>query len=222
MPEGLLTIIPVKNHEEASAVLVGALIESISAEEQEVSIGLAGGSTPSLTYSMLGEYPEVISDVIFWLTDERWVNELDNQSNLKMVKDSFGFEHIKILAPPYSGENPSKDAEIYTNQLVSSINNFTHAILGVGEDGHTASIFPNSDVLDIDGLKIVSSKVDVSPPIRLTATLDLLAKIENLYLLVTGENKKEITNQIINKEGNYPISRLIEMRNETIIISDQI
>ena len=222
MPEGLLTIIPAKNHKEASSILVGVLIESITSAEKQVSLGLAGGSTPSLAYSMLGEYPEVISDVIFWLTDERWVDERDSQSNLKMIKNSFAFEQMNILAPPYSGDNPSGDAEAYTKHLVSSIKTFTHAILGVGEDGHTASIFPNSDTLEVAGIKIISSKVDTSPPIRLTATLELLAKIENLYLLITGENKKEITNQIINKEGDYPINHLIKLRNETIIISDQL
>lgn len=222
MPEGLLTIIPAKNHKEASSILVGVLIESITSAEKQVSLGLAGGSTPRLAYSMLGEYPEVISDVIFWLTDERWVDERDSQSNLKMIKNSFAFEQMNILSPPYSGDNPSGDAEAYTKQLFSSIKTFTHAILGVGEDGHTASIFPNSDTLEVAGIKIISSKVDTSPPIRLTATLELLAKIENLYLLITGENKKEITNQIINKEGAYPINHLIKLRNETIIISDQL
>ncbi len=222
MTEGLLTIIPAKNHKEASAILAGTLIESITSADKQISLGLAGGSTPSLVYSMLGEYPEVISDVIFWLTDERWVDEQDSQSNLKMIKDSFAFEQMKILAPPYSGDSPTSDAEAYTKQLVSSITSFTHAILGVGEDGHTASLFPNSDALEAIGIRIISSKVDTAPSIRLTATLELLARIENLYFLITGENKKEIVNQIINKEGDYPVNQLIKMRNETIIISDQL
>ena len=222
MPEGLLTIIPAKSHEEASSILVNALIESITLTETKVSLGLAGGSTPSLTYSMLGEYPEKIFDVIFWLTDERWVDQKDGESNLKMIKDSFNFSQMNIIAPSYSGDNPSNDAEIYTKHLLSSIDNFTHAILGVGEDGHTASIFPNSDTLDKKGMKIVSTKVNATPPIRLTATLELLAEIENLYLLITGDSKKEITNQIINMGKDYPINRLIEMRNETILVSDQL
>ena len=222
MTEGLLTIIPAKNHKEASTILAGTLIESITSAEKQISLGLAGGSTPSLVYSMLGEYPEVISDVIFWLTDERWVDEQDSQSNLKMIKDSFAFEQMKILAPPYSGDSPTSDAEAYTKQLVSSIKSFTHAILGVGEDGHTASLFPNSDALEATGTRIISSKMDTAPSIRLTATLELLARIENLYFLITGENKKEIVNQIINKEGDYPVNQLIKMRNETIIISDQL
>ena len=139
-----------------------------------------------------------------------------------MIKDSFAFEQMKILAPPYSGDSPTSDAEAYTKQLVSSITSFTHAILGVGEDGHTASLFPNSDALEAMGIRIISSKVDTAPSIRLTATLELLARIENLYFLITGENKKEIVNQIINKEGDYPANQLIKMRNETIIISDQL
>jgi 6-phosphogluconolactonase len=222
MPEGLLTIIPAKSHEEASTILVGALIESINSTETMVSLGLAGGSTPSLAYSMLGKYPEVISDIIFWLTDERWVDAEDDQSNLKMIKNSFNLDGMKILAPSFSGDSPSGDADAYTKHLLSSINNFTHAILGVGEDGHTASIFPNSDAIGEKGVKIVLSDVDTTPPIRLTATLELLAKIENVYLLITGENKKEITNKIINKKQDYPINRLIKMREGTILVTDQL
>ena len=71
-------------------------------------------------------------------------------------------------------------------------------------------------------MKIVSTKVNATPPIRLTATLELLAEIDNLYLLITGDSKKEITNQIINMGKDYPINRLIEMRNETILVSDQL
>ena len=222
MPEGLLTIIPANSHEEASSLLTAALIASITSTNEQPSLGLAGGSTPKLTYMMLREYSEVISGLKLWLTDERWVKSSDKESNSRMIKASFNSEKIDLLLPKYSGSNPSIDAEEYTTKLMSSISNFTHGILGIGEDGHTASLFPNSTALDENGLKIIATEVRVEPYVRLTATLELLSKIDNLYLLATGRSKKDIVNNVMNDIKKCPITKLISMRNQTFLISDQI
>ena len=222
VPEGLLTIIPANSHEEASSLLTAALIDSITSTSEQPSLGLAGGSTPQLTYMMLREYSEVLSGVQLWLTDERWVKSSDMESNSRMIKDSFNSEKIELLLPEYSGNSPSIDAIEYTSRLLSSISNFTHGILGIGEDGHTASLFPNSNALDENGIKIIATEVSMEPSIRLTATFELLSKIDNLYLLATGSKKKDIVNKIINDIGKSPTTRLISMRNETFLITDQI
>ena len=222
MPEGLLTIIPANSHEEASSILVTALIESITSTNDKKSLGLAGGSTPQLTYMMLREYPKLISELQLWLTDERWVDSSDKGSNSRMIKDLFDSEKLNLLLPEYSGTNPSIDADNYTTKLISSISNFTHGILGIGEDGHTASLFPNSTALEENTVGIVATKATVEPYIRLTATFKLLSKIDNLYLLATGTKKKDIVHKVIKEIEENPITRLISMRNETIIITDQI
>ena len=220
--EGLLTIIPANSHEEASSILVATLIDSITSTNDKQSLGLAGGSTPQLTYMMLREYSKVISGLQLWLTDERWVDSNNKESNSRMIKESFNSEKIDLLLPEYSGKNPSIDANNYTTKLLSSIKNFTHGILGIGEDGHTASLFPNSNALEENRIGIVATRVSVEPYIRLTATFELLSKIDNLYLLATGTNKKDIVNKVIKEIEESPITKLISMRNETIIITDQI
>jgi len=171
---------------------------------------------------MLREYSKVISGLQLWLTDERWVDSNNIDSNSRMIKDTFNDKKIDLLLPEYSGTNPSIDASKYTKKLFSSIKNFTHGILGIGEDGHTASLFPNSDALEENRVGIVATRVSVEPYIRLTATFEFLSKIDNLYLLATGTNKKDIVNTVIKETKESPITKLISMRNETIIISDQI
>ena len=222
MSEGLLSIIPTDSHEEASAVLASTLIESFSSYKKPISLGLAGGETPSLTYSLLSESPKIINTIDFWLTDERWVNHESGESNIKMIKESFNLENLNIIHPHYSGTNPELDAEWYTEKLLSNIHRFTHAILGVGEDGHTASLFPSSSALEEDESKIISTTTKGNSMIRLTATMNFLAKVENVYLLVTGENKKNIVTEIVKNTGDLPINKLISLREETTLITDQV
>ena len=139
-----------------------------------------------------------------------------------MIRESFDFQDMQLISPQFSGDNPSGDAEEYTTRLFRSIGKFTHAVLGVGEDGHTASLFPGSDATAKKGPRIVATTVDTLQSTRLTATFDLLAMIDTLYLCVTGEKKKEIVGHILNGGANYPIQRLIALRERTIMISDQL
>ena len=94
--------------------------------------------------------------------------------------------------------------------------------MGVGEDGHTASLFPSSSALEEDESKIISTTTKGNSMIRLTATMNFLAKVENVYLLVTGENKKNIVTEIVKNTGDFPINKLISLREETTLITDQV
>ena len=102
MSQGLLTILSAENHNQASSMLANTLIDLISQNNGEATIGLAGGSTPSMTYSILGQDPNLLSNVTFWLTDERWVHHDDDLSNYKMIKNSFDEDSISILYPNFS------------------------------------------------------------------------------------------------------------------------
>ena len=222
MSQGLLTILSAENHNQASSMLANTLIDLISQNNGEGTIGLAGGSTPSMTYSILGQDPNLLSNVTFWLTDERWVRHDDDLSNYKMIKNSFDEDSISILYPNFSGDDPSLDAEEYTERINSSFTDFTCAVLGVGDDGHTASLFPSSSALVEKGAKFVATNVEAHPRIRLTATFELLAQIKNVYLLITGDGKKDIVAEIIKGEANIPVNRLINSRNETHLLTDQL
>ena len=222
MSQGMLTILSAENHNHASSMLANTLIDLISQNNGETTIGLAGGSTPSLAYSILGQETDLLANVIFWLTDERWVHHDDDLSNSKMIKSSFDMNDISLLYPDFSGDNATLDAEKYTERVLSSFTEFTCAVLGVGEDGHTASLFPGSNALDEKGVKFVSTNVEAHPRIRLTATFELLAEIKNVYLLVTGNNKKDIVEEIVKGETNLPVNHLINIRTETHLLTDQL
>jgi len=113
-----------------------------------------------------------------------------------------------------------KDAEFYSKSLKENINNFDSGVIGLGDDGHIASLFPNTTGLNENEKLFIANEVNIISKWRISSTFKLLSNISNLYLLVTGENKKEILNKAINGSG-LPINKLLEIRDNTVIITDQ-
>ena len=113
-----------------------------------------------------------------------------------------------------------EDAESYSKSLKENINNFDAGVIGLGDDGHIASLFPNTTGLNENEKLFIANEVNIISKWRISSTFKLLSSISNLYLLVTGENKKEILNKAINGSG-LPINKLLEIRDNTVIITDQ-
>ena len=136
-----------------------------------------------------------------------------------MINTIFGNSNLNIIEYSYH-DDPQCSAENYTTTVLSKIDKFNIAILGVGEDGHIASLFPNTTALEADKKGFVENEVNILSKWRITSTFQLLKDVESLYLLVTGENKKEIIKQI-GKENNLPVNKLIRLRKKTILLTDQ-
>jgi len=209
------------DHLEASSCLSNLIINEINkSKKNSFTIGLSGGSTPKITYSLLKNDIRDLSKIIFWTVDERWVPRDDEYSNQKMLNSFFADSAAKILDVEYSGLSAEKDANEYASKLENNITNFDTVILGVGEDGHIASLFPDTvAVNDIENY-YVSNEVNILSKWRVTATFKLLKEVDNVYLLVTGTNKKEILKSIMNN-GNTSANKLINGRKKTILITDQ-
>ena len=160
------------------------------------------------------------SNITFWTIDDRWLPLTDDNSNQKMINSTFEQTEARILSIKYSGDDPLKDAEFYSKSLKENINNFDSGVIGLGDDGHIASLFPNTNGLNENEKLIIANEVNIISKWRISSTFKLLRSISNLYLLVTGENKKEILNKAINGSG-LPINKLLEIRENTVIITDQ-
>ena len=117
-------------------------------------------------------------------------------------------------------EDPGHSAKNYTTKVFSKIDKFNAAILGVGEDGHIASLFPNTTALNADEKGFVHNEVNILTRWRVTSTFELLKNVEHVYLLVTGDNKKEIIEKI-GKENDLPVNELIRLRKKTVLLTDQ-
>ena len=220
MSESLI-VYKANNHLEASSCLSNLLIAEINnSKEDNFSIGLSGGNTPKITYSLLRNDIKDFSRIIFWTVDERWVPQDNESSNQKLVNSIFSDSGAKILEVDYSGISADEDAKKYSAKITNNINTFDTVILGVGEDGHIASLFPESDAINDSDNIYVSNEVNVLSKWRVTATFKLLQEVKNVYLLVTGYNKKEVLQTIMNN-GDTSANKLINERNQTFLVTDQ-
>ena len=209
------------DHLEASSCLSNLIINEINkSKKNSFTIGLSGGSTPKITYSLLKNDIQDLSKIIFWTVDERWVPRDNEYSNQKMLNSFFADSTAKILEVEYSGLSAERDANKYASKLENNITNFDTVILGVGEDGHIASLFPDTVAVNDTENFYVSNEVNILSKWRVTATFKLLKEVDNVYLLVTGNNKKEILKSIMNN-GNTSANKLINERKKTILITDQ-
>ena len=215
-----IEIYKANNHEEASSCLSNLIATNISeSKSNDFSIGLSGGNTPKLAYSMMLNDISDFSNITLWTIDDRWVPLTDENSNQKMINSNFSQTNSKILAIKYSGDNPHEDAELYSQSLKENITTFDSGIIGLGDDGHIASLFPNTAGLEETDNLFIANEVNIISKWRITSTFKLLSNISNLYLLVTGENKKDILSKALNG-SDLPVNKLLKMRENTVIITD--
>ena len=213
-----LEIIKEKTHEECSKLLLKLISNHIN-EFEKFSIGLSGGTTPDLFYKLFAEKYHEYSNITFWTVDERHVDTTEKISNQKMINSIFNDTKLNVIKYDYN-EDPRLSAENYTTKVLEKINKFNIAVLGVGDDGHVASLFPNTRALESDKKGFVENEVNILTKWRITSTYQLLADVESLYLFVTGENKKEIIQKIGN-EDDLPVNKLIGLRKKTTLLTDQ-
>ena len=213
-----LEILKENNHIDCSNTLLDLISSEIN-DSENYSLGLSGGSTPKFFYELFAEKYKNYSNIYLWTIDERHVDINDDKSNQRMINSIFSNSNLNIIEYSYE-EYPGQSAKNYTAKVFSKIDKFNAAILGVGEDGHIASLFPNTTALDADEKSFVHNEVNILTRWRVTSTFELLKNVEHVYLLVTGENKKEIIEKI-GKENDLPVNELIRLRKKTVLLTDQ-
>lgn len=178
-------------------------------------VALSGGSTPKLIFDVLAaQYGETIdwSQIHFYWGDERCVAPTDDQSNFKMTQDHL-FSKIKVPKENIHrvlGENqPMGEAMRYANLLeinldrINDIPQFDLVLLGMGDDGHTASIFPHEmNLWEADDHCVVATHPD-SGQKRVSITGTVINMAKEVIFLVTGESKAKKVKEIHGKLGDY-------------------
>jgi 6-phosphogluconolactonase len=213
-----LEILKGNNHIDCSNTLLDLISSEIN-KSKNYSLGLSGGSTPKFFYELFAEKYKDYSNIYLWTVDERHVNIDDEKSNQRMINSIFSNSNLNIIEYSYE-EDPGHSAKSYTNNVFKKVDKFNAAILGVGEDGHIASLFPDTTALNAEEKGFVQNEVNILTKWRVTCTFELLKDIEQVYLLVTGENKREIIKKI-GKENDLPVNELIRIRKKTVLLTDQ-
>ncbi|ODT47581.1 6-phosphogluconolactonase [Devosia sp. 63-57] len=180
-------------------------IRSAIATRGEASIAVSGGSTPGKFFQALGKTRDIDwSKVTVTLVDERWVPETSDRSNALLVNEKMlqGPAAIARFFPLYSGgEVPDAAAVAKTNALMAELPKpFAAVILGMGNDGHTASFFPGGDTLDqaltAEGPTLALEAPGAGEP-RITFTLPRLLETDALYLHIEGDEKAAVLDKAL-------------------------
>lgn len=192
---------------------------------QRFRLALSGGRTPEALYRILAtEYATEIpwgKVELFW-GDERYVPHDHPASNAAMVRRSL-LDHINIPANqvhpiPTGAGNPASDAAAYQQTLQAcaetegELLRFDLLLLGMGDDGHTASLFPGGDWLAERAAWAVASRAPVPPHGRITLTFPMLNAAHHTMILVTGEAKQQVLQEIFANPtaaaSRYPIAMI--------------
>lgn len=192
----------------AAADYVASCIETT---DRPMTLGLAGGSTPEATYERLAEASVDWSQVTLWLGDERWVPHDDPESNTRMARAALADRVVaRLVAPDTAFGEPAEAAALYSDTLsrVFYQDRPDLVLLGMGDDGHTASLFPGSSALVDDSGIYLATWVEDKETWRLTASMDLLWSARELVFLVQGEGKAEVLSQIIDEGVPFPAQRV--------------
>ena len=181
----------------------------------DARILLSGGSTPINLYSTLSQQNINWSKVKIGLVDERFVNNDSEFSNEKLIrknllqnyaKDALFFEMV------YSTDNEKLNLELVNDKYSSFMKRLDLTILGMGSDGHTASIFPNDleseRIMNTKNIGIYSTKAPEFPFNRITCSKEIIGNSNDIFLFFTGKTKFNIFKNSI--KTNVPISYFIK------------
>lgn len=179
------------------------------------SVALPGGNTPKAVFDLLNKnckYQVHWDNIQFYWGDEQCVGPEHPESNFKMAYDSLlhPLEIDNSSIHRIRGEDdPSYETDRYTVEILKNIPNhngvpaFNLIILGMGEDGHTASIFPGQQNI-ITSTRLCDSSIHpVTGQHRITLTFETINNAEFVFFLITGKNKSKIIAEIFNKIGNW-------------------
>ena len=202
--------------------MVSSTIQLCIENKQSCNVALAGGNTPKPLYEALTQENIEWDKVQFTLTDERWVLPSHASSNEKMIKQCLIGklnDQSKFIALKNSAAT-AKAGELMCNTILSdAMSSLDLVILGMGEDGHFASVFPNVDNLNLlldenSRLKCMAVAPEGKEE-RMSLTLPYLLSAKTIILFITGDKKKQIIEDILDKKpssSQYPIAHILNQK----------
>jgi 6-phosphogluconolactonase len=203
-------------------------IDLVLAERDRAHIALAGGSTPREAYGRLGAEHLPWDRVDVLLGDERWVNPEDASSNARMLRESLlatGPGRQASFHPvPTHLASPAQGAESYGALLVQLCGgeppSLDVVLLGLGEDGHTASLFPGTAAPLVRDRWVTTGEGKGLP--RITLTAPTLSAARTVIFMVSGASKRQALERLL--EPNEPVertpARLVQPHGEVLILAD--
>ncbi len=220
---------------ESVAERAAAHIERALAQAHEqrgaAHLALSGGTTPGRTYELLGASGPALDGVEVWFADERCVIPDDEESNYRLARETLlepaGIAPARVHRMP--GElGPAEGARSYELELLATLGEepplpvLDLVVLGIGPDGHVASLFPGARTLDADDKSICHGISDSPkpPPQRITLSLAMLHAARGCLLLATGSSKADAVDAMLGAPSRQVPASLLRRERLTVIVDD--
>lgn len=203
---------------EEAANALKSQIEKLLEQSELITIALSGGSSPLPVYEKLGSFDLDWNRILFFLVDERCTPNTSPESNFGNIQKAF-FKHISSDVFPMIKEEKSyqdcaSDYEKLLSEKLRIVNEFPSfdlIVLGMGLDGHIASLFPNTQALEEEKASVVLNQVSQLNTERITITYPVILNASSLVLLIKGEGKKEV---LLNAtQEKLPVSKILSKVN---------
>ena len=204
----------------AAAERIGKALGRRLEAQGEASVVVSGGSSPAGVFAELARTALAWPDVHVILSDERWVPPNHEDSNEKLVRATLltGEARGATLLPFYKdGITVEERCGELNDELRLAPFPFACALLGMGEDGHFASLFPDAvkleDGLDVDSRELcMPVQTAASPHPRVSLTLSALSRSDEILLLIFGDAKRAVYETAKKEANGYPVSHLLRQK----------
>jgi len=202
-------------------------------EKNYFTVALSGGRSPVSFYHKLSQ----LKDILPWekthvfLADERLVSLESEDSNYKLIKDNLLSRVGIAMRHVYPVSVEKEDAEVaaqgYEEQLKeffklkrNELPRFDLIMLGLGEDGHTASLFPGTDMKGRFGTIAVPAAVKGVKHKRVSLSLPVINNARNVIFIVKGENKSDIARKVLEEDTGLPAALIKTTKGKVYFLLD--
>ncbi|MBN2411646.1 6-phosphogluconolactonase [candidate division KSB1 bacterium] len=210
------------------------LADTYIRQNNRFTVALSGGSTPKILFKNLVERFRDAVDwnkiILFW-SDERYVppDHIDSNAGMAVhyLINPLNMNSQNIHIVPTESNTPQQAAAKYEKTIRKVFNStvdipqFDLVLLGLGDDGHTASLFPGTDALRKKQKLVAANWVPEINKWRITFTFSLLNSAKNIIFLISGENKAAVTEKIVSRTKDYPAAKVQPVNGELIWMLDR-
>ena len=186
------------------------------------NIALSGGSTYSSLYPHWGAMKPDCSQIRFFPADEREVPMKDTASNWRMVYEKLLIPTRRVADVAHHASSLSGYKKILNSYFLGFLPVFDVIFLGMGEDGHTASLFPGGEYLDDDIEMVLETEAPAPPVKRLSLAPLVIHSAHQVVVVIAGEYKAWALKQFIEGNREIPLTRVLEKRDHTFVFIQEI
>jgi 6-phosphogluconolactonase len=223
-------IIVFNDHQQMSMAVAHYILNATINTNNKFSIALSGGSTPKLLYQLLATEPFANNinwkNIFIFLADERYLPHTNADSNFKMITDTL-LSKIKIpkqnIFPVNTATTPAADALAYEQKIKTILKNkgVDLMLLGIGNDGHIASLFPGYTLLNESKRLVKEEFIKEKDQYRISLTLPFINKSKQILFLVSGEDKATVFKKVTAKQNKKIPATLVQSKQPVLWFVDK-